>query len=366
MTAHGLTSEAPDQGWQYCGVPTLAALTQGHRHALRITVLAAGVLWLHAWLLGSLPRMPGPEVRSTAPRPMQARQIVQTVLPVLPPAAAPADPGTQAMADPALRPAPKPVPEPAALPRPTPPVPRTAATRATPAPSPAPEAAQPSGGEALPTYATRLPPGATLQYAVLREGLGPGRAGIQAELRWRPEGEAYTLTLGLANTGWASVGAIDSHGLAPERHVETRRGREVRAANFQRQAGRITFSGPQLEYPLLPGAQDRLSWMLQLASVMAADPALSEVGREVQLFVAGVRGDAGLWTFTVTGTETAELPAGRVPGTVHLHREPQRPYDTRVDIWLDPARHHLPVRIRMQNRGEGEATDFLLATLELG
>jgi hypothetical protein len=105
--------------------------------------------------------------------------------------------------------------------------------------------------------------------------------------------------------------------------------------------------------------------MLQLAAVLAADPALSEPGREVTLFVTGVRGDAAAWTFSVVGRETAELPAGMVEDTVHLHREPQRPYDTRVDIWLDPARHHLPVRLRLQTRAEGESTDFLLLGMTL-
>ncbi len=314
------------------------------------------VIVLHAWLLEALPRQPGQAGRAAAPRAVQVRQLAQvaptTTAPTTAPATAPAAAAAPAPQDPAPAP-----------PRRPPPGPRGAAPGAEPAP-PAPPTAPAAGGEPLPTYATRLPPSATLQYAVLRDG--PGRSGIQAELRWRPEGDAYTLTLGMAQTGWASVGAFDAHGLAPERHVETRRGREVRAANFQREVGRITFSGPRLDYLLPPGAQDRLSWMLQLSGVMAADPALSAPGREVLLFIAGVRGDASVWTFTVQGTETAELPAGAVAGALHLHREPQRPYDTRVDIWLDPARHHLPVRLRLQNRGEGEATDFLLAALDLG
>ncbi len=219
----------------------------------------------------------------------------------------------------------------------------------------------PSDGSVLPVYATRLPPASTLQYTVQRAG--PGRSGIQAELRWRPSGDTYTLTLGMGAAGWASVGGLDLHGIAPERHVETRRGREVRAANFQRDSARITFSGPQTEYPLLPGAQDRLSWMLQLAGVMAANPQLAEAGGEVALFVAGVRGDGAVWTFTTIGTESLDLPSGVLTGLVHLHREPQRPYDTRVDVWLDPARQHLPVRLRMQTRADSESSDFQLATL---
>ena len=149
---------------------------------------------------------------------------------------------------------------------------------------------------------------------------------------------------------WArpAWGALDLHGIAPERHVETRRGREVRAANFQRLtgphgeggegAGRITFSGPRIEHPLLPGVQDRLSWMLQLPAVLAAEPALGQPGREVSLLVVGVRGDAALWVFRVVAVQTLQLPAGEVVNALHLRREAQRPYDTRVDVWLDPAR----------------------------
>ena len=34
--------------------------------------------------------------------------------------------------------------------------------------------------------------------------------------------------------------------------------------------------------------------------------------------------------------------------------------DTRVEVWLDPGRHHLPVRIRLSNERGGEALDFVL------
>lgn len=221
-------------------------------------------------------------------------------------------------------------------------------------------------GTPLPTYATRLPPPATLQYAVQRGG--PGRAGLQAQLIWRPDlaAASYTLSLGVGAVGSASVGALDVHGIAPERHVETRRGREVRAANFQRQAsggGRITFSGPRLEHPLLPGVQDRLSWMLQLPAVLSAAPALAQPGRELSLQVVGVRGDAALWVFRVVAVQNLPTSAGEVVNAVHLRRDAQHPYDTRVDVWLDPARHHLPVRLRLQNRDDGPGTDFELLRL---
>ena len=330
--------------------PALAPITgPAANRPRRVAVLGglvALVLLLHGWLLGTLPALPGFGGPGEAPRVLQVRQIVQAAAPVV----VAAEPQTVAAASPPPRPRRA---GPSAAPAETPPAPAAPPTT---------EATAPAGGTPLPVYATRLPPPVTLQFGVQRDG--PPRPGLQAELRWRPATDgSYELTLSLAATGWASVGAIDAHGLAPERQVETRRGRELRAANFQRDSGRITFSGPQLEFPLLPGAQDRLSWLLQLSAVLEADPALGDAGREVTLFVAGPRGDAGLWTFSSQGAETAELPAGAVPGTVHLHRDAQRPYDTRVDVWLDPARHHLPVRLRVQNRAEMEPTDFLLQTL---
>ena len=89
--------------------------------------------------------------------------------------------------------------------------------------------------------------------------------------------------------------------MAPVRLVDRRRARELRAANFQRDVQRITFSGPQLDYPLSPGAQDRLSWMIQLPAIQPADPALSTTDARVTLFVVGTRGDAEVWHFEVRG-----------------------------------------------------------------
>ena len=95
-------------------------------------------------------------------------------------------------------------------------------------------------------------------------GRGPRRRALRP---CHPAGDRYRLTLersGQAALGSDSQGRLGAAGLAPERYVESRRGREQRAVNFQHEAGRITFSGPQLQYPLLPGAQDRLSWICLL------------------------------------------------------------------------------------------------------
>jgi hypothetical protein len=49
-----------------------------------------------------------------------------------------------------------------------------------------------------------------------------------------------------------------------------------------------------------------------------------------------------------------------VPDALHLRREPRRLYDTTVDVWLDPARQHLPVRARLRVRPTGAETELLL------
>jgi hypothetical protein len=199
-----------------------------------------------------------------------------------------------------------------------------------------------------------------LQYE-LRRGALLGHA----QLNWQPAVQGYEMTLewsflGRRQAQWSSRGGFDAAGIAPERFL-AQRGREQRAANFQRERGRISFSGPRTEYPLVPGAQDRLSVLAQLAAIVAADSRRSDVGAQVSLLVVGARGDGDVWTFTVLDRDELELPAGPVQRPVHLRREPSRPYDTTVDVWLDPARGHLPVRFRLSVGASGESNDFVLS-----
>ncbi len=326
------------------------------------------MLVAHGLLLGRLAQL---QADGAGPRPRQpgiARVHVRHIPPAARAAAPPRDPvEAQPATARAAAPAPRPVPIDADRPR-IPARPGQAAPPVQASASP-PEngrddaAATQSNGMRVPVYATQLPPPVTLHYALQR-----GRSSGQAELHWATDGARYELAwrgalAGVALPAATSVGRLDAHGIAPERQSESRRGRELRAVNFQRDSGRITFSGPQREYALPPGAQDRLSWMLQIAGVLAADPSLAQVGARVQLFVAGPRGDAAPWVFEVTGHETVDLPAGPVADAVHLRREPERPYDTRVDLWLDPARHHLPVRARLLPLPAGEGSEFVLEGL---
>ena len=148
--------------------------------------------------------------------------------------------------------------------------------------------------------------------------------------------------------------------MAPLRFVDRRRGRDLRAANFQRDRGLITYSGSSAQYPLPAGAQDRLSWMVQLAAIVEAEPARFRPGEQVEMAVSGSRGDTDVWTFTVSGREAVDIAGARLERSLALRREPRKPYDTRVEVWLDPARHHLPARIRLSSERGAEALDFVL------
>jgi len=207
--------------------------------------------------------------------------------------------------------------------------------------SAAPQAvADAQGTVELPVYATRLPVAGRWRYQ-LQRGLASG----EADLSWIPSADGrYEVRLegriaGMTVLDWVSQGAVDAHGLAPERFSIRRRGRDQQAANFQRDAGKITFSGPTHELPLLPGVQDRLGWLLQLGAVIDAAPDRFGRGSRVVLMVVGARGGAEVWAFSVEGADPLE---GRP--ALKLVREARRPRDTRVDIWLDPARSHLPLR----------------------
>ena len=354
--------------WQYCRVKALQTpLSQAvvkerwHAGAWVLGAVVLGHLLLLAWLpLGGGGSF-GQGVRPT----VQTRQIV-----------------LQPTARSRVQDVAQPAPDKVAVSRPLPtmtrafastddmaPDPKPASTRdaaevalAEPEPAP-PPAAMDSGGLRIPTYATQLPSSVVLSYALKRGGLaGTG------ELVWRPREGAYTMTLqggsfGVPLMAWASQGGFDEAGIAPEKFTDRRRSRAAVAAHFQRDLGRITFSGPRTEYPLIAGAQDRLTWLMQVPGIVAAAPQAFGSGKEISVFVVGARGDADVWTFLVEAEEDIDLPAGRVPRALHLLREPRRPYDTRVELWLDPARQYLPVRIRLGNAPNGDPNEFALTAI---
>jgi len=220
-------------------------------------------------------------------------------------------------------------------------------------------AATPSNASPLAIYRTRIPPSALLSFT-LRRGAALG----EANLRWQVDGDRYALRLQASMPQGRAVeqhsqGGFDEAGLAPLRLADRRSGRDVRAANFQREQRKISFSGPRWEWPLYGGAQDRLSWLVQLVAIASAAPDAMHEGAELSMWVAGTRGALAIWRFEVRGRQPLAAPNGEASAW-WLVREPVFPYDVRIEVWLDPERGHWPLKLRQTQVPGGEPLEWTL------
>ena len=225
------------------------------------------------------------------------------------------------------------------------------------APSPRKEREAAAGSGTGTAY--KIPGSFTLRFA------GTGSNGAQpvqasGSLVWRQDGSQYEAKLEAGALFFTaatqtSVGALGESGLAPKRF--SNKTRSEQAAHFERELGRISFSNQKPAAPLLSGAQDRLSILIQLAAQLAAAPQLYPRASTIAIQTASVN-EADLWLFTVEGDEALQLPAGTMQAT-KLTRLPRREYDDRLDIWFAPSLGHLPVRI-MLTASNGNVTDLQL------
>jgi hypothetical protein len=251
-------------------------------------------------------------------------------------------------------------------------LPVTTVTTPEPAPLPAPvsvAAAPPAPAAAPAPAATGVSLSATVAPAthIIYQVRGEARQlpySASAELFWRHDGQHYDARLSvsalfLGSRTQTSEGDITPQGLAPIRFAD--KSRSEQAAHFNRDTGRISFSANTPDVPLLPGAQDRLSLFLQLGALLAADPTRLARGQSLTLQTAGPR-DADLWQFTSQGVEAVHLPGGELQA-LKLTRAPPSEYDTRVEMWLAPSLHYLPVRIRI-TQARGDFVDQQMSSTE--
>ncbi len=285
--------------------------------------------------LATAPTAPSPLVTAS---PATAPEPLPTAMPAQKPVSEPVPvPVAVAVAVPVPAPVPVSVPAPQQL----------ASIAQPPQPPPTPEPPVPSRPpreSALTLGTVAVPPPTRLLYRG-ESNKFPFR--VSGELVWRQDGLGYDarLTMSAFVLSWVytSRGELGAQGLLPLRYSEKQRS-EV-AAHFERDKGRISFSANTPAVPLLTGAQDFLSVMLQLASVIGGEPARYPVATAITVQVAGPR-DAEVWLFTVEREETLRLPGGE-QGTLKLVRHPRRQFDQEVAIWLAPAMNWLPVRLRI-------------------
>ena len=221
-------------------------------------------------------------------------------------------------------------------------------------------AADPAIGLPVKLYSTNIPRSFDLLYQLQRGGVrGSG------EFSWKRSEDSYDARLKGAVAGftvldWGSTGAFDAAGIAPQRYVEHRLGKSDRDVTFHKAESKIRFSGKKSpDIPFVDGVQDRLTWMVQLPAILAADPVKVTRGSRIDIYVVGTRGSAGTWSFESAGDETVSTPAG-VVHAVKWVRKWRSTADTQVEVWLDPARNFLPVRLRLATPKMGTPLELTL------
>jgi len=208
---------------------------------------------------------------------------------------------------------------------------------------------------AVPALVTRVPPSASYLLNVIRTEPKLANPYYGAgTIRWNHDGQHYTMQMEVGLDmlfttvrlyDMQSAGTIGSAGIKPHTTIETRRGKSTATTQFDYDNKTINFSADTTIIPLLEGAQDKITVLMQLASIGNADPSQFQVGKEITIQVAEEK-EANLHQFMVLDQVTIESKLGHL-ATWHIVRPP-RPgaYSSRIDIWLAPELNWLPVQIR--------------------
>jgi hypothetical protein len=303
----------------------LAAFSPQDRKALGVALAAA--LLLHAAVMNALSRRP-------APRAVDASAMATRLIDASPPPESLAAPIASSIAPPVASPVTPPV-EPLVAP------PVTTPELAPGAVSTAIATTAPPLADARPVPALLALPlrgEGSLAYAFVIDGQ-PG----EASLNFRIEDGRYDMTLERRAGDrelplWRSEGRVGPQGLQPERHRVRRQGRERELLVFDQDAVPPRLLVGARAYMLSAGTQDRLSWWLQLAALMAAEPA-PHVGLRLRMPVAGATGVHD-WDFEVVARDGDRWLLQR-----ELRRGPGRPA-LQWSAWLDGQRGFLPVDLR--------------------
>ncbi|WP_377158428.1 hypothetical protein ACFJIX_05960 [Roseateles sp. UC29_93] len=277
----------------------MAAFSPQDRVALATAV--AGALVLHAAAIGALSQRPPPQAIDA---PVVTTRVIEAPRPPKPEAVAP-------------------VVTPPATPR----------TPSRPRPAPDPETRPVPALLALP-----LRGDGALAYAFVIDGQ-PG----EAALNFHIGNGRYDITLERRSGDrelpvWHSEGRVGPQGLQPELHRVSRQGRERELQIFDRDAARPVLLVGARAFPLSAGTQDRLSWWLQVAAMMAAEPAPC-IGQRLRVPVAGPTG-VNDWDFEVIARD-----GGRWLLRRDLARGAGRPA-LQWSVWLDGQRGFLAVDLR--------------------
>jgi len=160
--------------------------------------------------------------------------------------------------------------------------------------------------------------------------------GVKYQLieRWKGRG-IYALAGEAQRT---SRGRIAPDGLRPLEYEDVRSRREPARARFEWDTKSLTLQfrdGPQIR-PMPPHAQDRLSFVFAFA--------FRAPGKQPTEFnLVDGKGVAN-YVFENAGRERIGIPAGQFDA-LRLVKRKERPDDRSSEMWLDPSRSYLPLRV---------------------
>jgi len=229
---------------------------------------------------------------------------------------------------------------------------------------PEPEATQPAKLASAPLLKARrsLPGTARLVYRV---GIGDqGFVAGRASYVWHSAEGRYSLVSTLEATGVAALfvqgrvvqvseGTVDATGLRPEQYWIKRGQKKQETARFLWDQGRLDLGARYGMHELPAQTQDLLSFPFQFALIASED-----LDRFEQSITNGRK--LKTYGFEMRGVESIEISGASLRT---LHVQGSREGEGALDVWLDPARSGLPVKVRTLD-DKGKTMMLLLESLE--
>jgi hypothetical protein len=350
------------------------------RAALRLALLAAAVLVVHAIALQWLSRL---QAQAALLKPMATPFYTRLLVPQ---AAPPPPTAPVAAAEPAptrptarLRPArstprattttqaaPEPAPPPSPSPSPPELVAQAAPEAAAPAapastPASAPAVAAPAAAASAPATVASWPPDTRLRYRL--SGYFRGDLHGDARVLWQRQQERYQVRVEvevgflakLVMTSQGEVGPV----LQPQAYEELRNGNPRGLRLGEREI--VLANGNVVRKP--EGVQDTASQFVELAHRFATGQERLEVGHAVSFHMARP-GAVDLWTYDIVEREVLSTRLGPIEAFHLVPRPIANPRgNITAEMWFAPALQYLPVRIRV-NMGDEARIDLLVDAID--
>jgi len=214
----------------------------------------------------------------------------------------------------------------------------------------APAVSVPPASNALTAKVGDFPPNSQINYKLTGQERGLTYHAF-GSLKWQAqsnpstpktyEAELRVRAFLVGSRVWRSVGSMTENGLAPLRYSDSWRGE--RAAHFEADQKKISFSGNTPSIALQPGAQDQVSLFIQMAATVSAKS--FKLGSELNVQTATAR-DAVNWTLTYKSDDSIEVDGNRLE-TQRWVCLPRGKFDSQIEMWLSQAHGGMPVRIKI-------------------